>query len=211
MATPFGYGVSFSTSYLRIAPESIGRLNIGAQGKNSVTVAVWVKRTNTGTGFLAGLWQEDNNDPRRQYGAFAHLPTYGGSNKACMHVSKTGAPTPGYPYSRDYSASGQTITNDVWQLHVGTYDGAEARSYLNGAFQAISSFTDSVGNTYSKNPYPFADGLNSTPCEFTVGAVTLTAGPGNYFGGEMAKLRVWDRALSASEIAALYTAESAVL
>lgn len=57
------------------------------------------------TGFLGGIWQENNNDPRRQYGLFVDLPVYGGSEQVAGHVSFEGGATTGYPYSRDYSAN----------------------------------------------------------------------------------------------------------
>ena len=211
-ASPWGSAVVFngSSSYLKLAKEFQNILNLG-KTTQKVTVAAWVYREETDTGFIAGAWQEDNSDPRRSYGLFVDLPTYGGTERSCFHVSKLGGATPGYPYSRDYSASGQTVTNSVWQLHVGTYDGAAARSYLNGAFAGIPTYTDNQGAVYSKNPYLFTEGLNAEPCDFTVGAVTLTAGLGNFFAGRVAKLRVWDRALTAAEIQALYTTESTVL
>jgi hypothetical protein len=207
VTTPWGYGVTIgSPGYLKLASTYQNVLNVG-KTTQKVTVAAWVKRTNAGTGFIAGAWQEDTADPRRSYGMFVNLGMYGGANKSCMHVSKTGTATPGYPYSRDYSASGQTITNDVWEFHVGTYDGAIAKSFLNGAFVAIDSFKDNQNNTYRKNPYDFTDGLNAEPCDFTVGAVLVSSGMSNYFGGDIAKVRVWDRALSDTEVKALYDAE----
>lgn len=208
VTTPFGTGINFTgNSFLRLADTAIGRLNIGAAGGRAVTVAAWVNLNDTNAGFIGGLWQEDNNDPRRQYGLFYDLNTYGGDEKANFHISKDGKPTPGYPFSRDYSASNQSFTRNVWQLHVGTYDGAQAVSYLNGEAELYPSYTDGLGNTYSKNPYAFPYGLNSTPCDFTVGAVQLTAGPGNYVIGSVARPRVWDRALSPQQVRALYAAE----
>lgn len=211
IASPWGGGVHLdSGAYATIPAASLGALNLG-DWTGKVTVAAWVRRTNTSTGFIAGTWQEDAADPRRQYGLFAHLPMYGGSNMACFHVSKTGGATPGYPYSRDYSSHPTPLTNGVWQLHVGTYDGGEARSYLNGNFTAYPTYTDGLGNTYAKNPYVFTDGLNSILADFTVGAVKLSGGMGNYFAGDLALVRVWNRALPANEIAALYAAEAALL
>ncbi len=210
--SPWGYAASFpgSPAFLKMADAHLGALNLGLD-TGQVTVAAWVYRTTTSTGFLGGAWQENNADPRRQYGLFVNLGTYGGAEKPCMHVSKSGEATPGYPFAREYSAGGTNVTNGTWQLHVGTYDGTEIRSYLNGAFTPIPTYTDGLGNTYAKNPFSFTDGLNSEPCEFTVGAVTLTAGPGNFFVGSIARLRVWNRALSPVEIANLYAAEAASL
>ena len=206
--SPWGYGASFpgSPAFLTMAEANLGALGLG-RDTGQVSMAAWVYRTTTATGFLGGAWREDPADPRRQYGLFAHLPTYGGNNQACFHVSKTGTATPGYPYAREYSASGTTLTNGAWELHVGTYDGAEIRSYLNGTFTPVPTYTDGLGNTYAKNPYSHPDGLNTALSEFTVGACRLAAGPGNFFTGTIAKLRVWNRALSAAEVANLYAAE----
>jgi hypothetical protein len=211
VSTPWGKGINFKgNSFLRLPQESIGALNIGAV-KNTVTVAAWVNLTDTNTGFVAGTWQEDNNDPRRSYGLFYDLNGYGGNDRANFHVSKTGGPTVGYEYSRDYSSTPTKFTRGAWQLHVGTYDGTYAISYLDGEAKSYPKYTDSLGNTYAKNPYFYPDGLNSAPGDFTVGAVELTTGPGNFAVGTFAKIRVWDRALTAAEVLALYTAEKAAL
>jgi len=211
VATPWGTGLSLTgSSYLRLPAASTGRLAVGAS-KNTVTVAAWVRATDTDTGFVAGSWTEDANQPRRSYGLFYDLGTYGGADRANFHVSRSGGPTPGYPYSRDYSASGAKMTRSVWQLHVGTYDGAQAISYLDGVATAYPRYTDPLGNTYAKNPYLFPHGLNPIAGDFTVGGVQLTGKAGNFARGTVAKVRVWDRTLTAGEVKALYDAESAVL
>lgn len=194
-----------TSDYLRIAPEDVGVLNIGKRGGNEVTVIAWTKR-NSGTFFVAGLWQEDKADPRRQYGLFESLPMYGGAHKSCMHVSKTGGSSPGLPYSRDYSANGYTDAGRLGGWIAGTYDGEVARSYIEGRFEPYENYTEPAapngqGLTYDKNPYAFPLGLNSVDCEFTVGAVKLTHGYSNFANGEIACLAVFDKALSQEEIA----------
>lgn len=210
VTTPWGYGISLTgqPNYLKVLASDVGALNQG-RFTGKVTVAAWVNRTDTDTGFVAGVWQEDNNDPRRQYGMFIDLGVYGGSLMSCFHTSKTGGPTPGYSFSKDYSASNTTVQNNVWEFHVGTYDGTYIRSYLNGSFIPYPSFTESAGNTYSKNPYLYTDGLNATLCDFTIGAVKLTSAMGNFLQGQVAKVRVWNRALSDQEIAKIYATEFA--
>lgn len=212
-SSPYGGGSALTldgSSYLKLAAGSEGRLNLGAAAKTQVTVAAWVRRTVNGIGFVGGIWQEDNLDPRRQYGLFLDLPYYGGDNMTCMHISKLGGATPGYPYSRDYSANPSPLvtTNGAWQLHVGTYDGEYIRSYTNAILTAYVDYTDNMGQTYDKNPYYYPDGLNNTPGDFTVGAVKLTAGMNNYLTGQIAHLRVWDVALTPAQIAAVYAADS---
>jgi len=99
----------------------------------------------------------------------------------------------------------------VWQLHLGTYDGTYAVSYLDGVAVAYGSYKDTLGNTYAKNPYYFPDGLNVVPADFTVGAAHMASIMGNYAEGTIAGLRVWDRALTAAEVKSIYDQEKRAL
>lgn len=193
-----------TTDFLVIPEASVGRLNLGANGYNACTVFAWIDRDDTDIGYIAGCWQEDDNNPKRQYGLFIDLPAYGGTEQVCGHVSKTGGPTPGYPFSRDYSSNARWVNNSAWQFVAFTYDGANVRSFLGPIFDLRPSFTDSNAQTYSKNPYLFADGLNGTPCDFTIGAVRLTAGMANFLAGKIGPVGIYNRALSLSEITQLY-------
>lgn len=177
-------------------------------GPNAVSVMALVRRNDLGTGFVAGLWQEDDRDPRRQYGLFLDLPTYGGAEQVIGHVSATGGPSPGLPYSRDYAATARMVRPHTWRVVGFTYDGALATAFLDGLADPRPRFTEQgpplgQSRTYAKNPYSWPDGLNpSTLSDFTVGAVQLTRGIGNCLRGDIARLAVWDRALTAEQVMA---------
>jgi hypothetical protein len=203
-----GYSALFRDSAFLCLPNAkTGKLNI--YGKNQgVTVMGWVKWEGK-TGFVGGMWNEYSSGGKRQYGLFVSLPYYNGGDQVCGHISHTGKPTPPFPYSFDYSASKQLVEKNQWQFVAFTYDGEYIRSYLNGEFEArepelIRNTTGfpgyPEGATHSKNPYYFPDGMGNNGSDFTVGAVLLARGMGNYFRGQIGGLAVFDRALSAEEI-----------
>lgn len=204
-----GYSTLFGNkAYLSLPNAELGKLNI--YGKNQgVTVMAWVKWTGEQTGFVGGIWNEYQDGGKRQYGLFVSLPHYNGRNQVCGHISLTGKPTPPFPYSIDYSASAQTVPANEWCCVAFTYDGTHIRSYFNGAFEArtpeqiehtkgFDGYPD--GLTHSKNPYYFPEGIGSNGSDFTVGAVLLKAGMGNFFKGQIGGLAIFDRALSDTEL-----------
>lgn len=212
---PLGHAVSFNgtSDYLKLAAANVGELNIGGSGGTEVCVLAFVKRSSyTNTSMIAGCWKEAAADPRRQYALFVDLPTYGGDNKVCFHVSKTGGASPNIDYSRDYSANYSSEPNLDWICVAGSYDGSHARSYIEGRFEEWLNYTETStpgigeGLTYDKNPYAFADGLNTADCDFTVGACELTSGMSNFFAGELAALLVMRRAPTLAEVAEIQNA-----
>lgn len=201
-----GYSASFDgQSYLLIPNKEIGKLNI----TTAVTVIAWVKWTGEQTGFIAGPWNEYADGGKRQYGLFVSLPYYNGKDQVCGHISKTGKPTPPFPYSIDYSASNQSVPKNEWCCVAFTYDGEYIKSYLNGEFEArepelinhttgFEGYPDGI--THSKNPYYFPDGMDDNGSDFTVGSVLLKSGMGNFYKGLIGGVAVFSRALSEKEM-----------
>ena len=204
-----GYSAKFGNgAYLSLHNTQTGLLNIHGAGQG-VTVAAWVKWTGETTGFVGGMWNEYLDGGKRQYGLFVSLPHYNGKNQVCGHISYTGKPTPPFPYSSDYSASKQEVKANEWTFVVFTYDGKYIRSYVNGEFQArekelilntkgFDGYPD--GLFQSKNPYYFPDGIGNNGSDFTVGAVLLKRGMGNFFKGQIGGLAVFNHALSPKEL-----------
>lgn len=208
-----GYSAQFSgKSYLLLPHAKTKELNIHGQGQG-VTVVAWVKWSGEQTGFVGGMWNEYQDGGKRQYGLFVSLPYYNGANQVCGHISLSGKPTPPFPYSIDYSASKQTVEKQQWQCVAFSYDGKQIKSYLNGKFERrepeLINHTKGFegypeGLTQSKNPYYFPDGMGNNGSDFTVGAVLLKSGMGNFFKGQIAGLAVFNRALTENEINLLH-------
>ena len=200
-----GFSAQFKgDSYLSLPHSETGELNM--YGKNQgITVVAWIKWTGEQTGFVGGMWNEYRDGGKRQYGLFVSLPHYNGKNQVCGHISQTGKPSPPFPYSIDYSASRQEVTSNVWVCVAFTYDGKYIKSYLNGVFekrepQVINNTKGFEGYPnglkQSKNPYYFPYGMGNNGSDFTVGAVLVKSGMGNFFKGQIGGLAVYDRVLS---------------
>lgn len=204
-----GFSAQFGDgSFLSIPNNKTGALNICGESQG-VTVLAWIKRTGIRTGFIAGMWNEYEDGGKRQYGLFVSLPHYNGKDQVCGHISYTGKPTPPFPYSLDYAASGQKVPMNEWVCIAFTYDGKLIKSYLNGLFEqrepelimntaGFPGYPD--GMTHSKNPYAFPYGMKCNGSDFTVGAVLLKSGMGNLFSGLIGGIAIFDTALDASDL-----------
>jgi len=207
-----GYSAEFDGStFLSLPNSEAGPLNIYGINQ-AVTVMAWVKWTGEQTGFVGGMWNEYKDGGRRQYGLFVSLPHYNGRNQVCGHISKTGKPTPPFPYSIDYSASPQIVQKELWQCVAFNYDGQLIRSFLNGEFvEREKELIDHTigfegypnGLIQSKNPYYYSQGIGNNGSDFTVGAVLLKAGMGNFFKGLIGGLAVFNCQLTNKEIKSL--------
>ena len=204
-----GFSAQFGAgAYLSLANEKTGQLNIYGANQG-VTVMAWVKWSGEQTGFVGGMWNEYQDGGKRQYGLFVSLPHFNGKNQVCGHISWNGKPTPPFPYSCDYSASAQEVPANEWAYIAFTYDGTYIRSYMNGKF--IAREKELILNTQgfegypngliqSKNPYYYPLGMGNNGSDFTVGAVLLKRGMGNFFKGQIGGIAVFNRALKPSEI-----------
>ena len=204
-----GYSIKLDGSkYLSLKNIKTNELNLYGKG-SEVTVIAWVKWTGVQTGFVGGMWNEYQDGGRRQYGLFISLPYYNGLDQVCGHISMSGKPTPPFPYSIDYSASKQKVLKNEWCCAAFTYDGQYIKSFLNGEFRSrepelinnTKGFEDyPQGLIQSKNPYYFPYGMGNNGSDFTVGAVLLKSGMGNFFKGLIGGLAIFDRALNEDEI-----------
>lgn len=202
---PFGTALHIkSGQWLRIPREQLGSLNIHGPSAQ-VTVMAWVRRERPHAWqAIAGVWDESRK--KRQYCLFLNAASRTDhrtmKRQPCKdlfqgHVSSVGGPTPGEEFCITYASSGSVVPMEGWHSLTLTYDAKEVRLYLDGKFDASEG----------SNPFPYAEGLfdgGEDGAEFTVGSVSVRGKPGNFFGGRLGGLAVFQRALGAEEIAALH-------
>jgi hypothetical protein len=128
-------------------------------------------------------------------GAFGFRETSGGANM--FYVSQLVGGSSNELEIRYGNSSGtfQTvnpiITTNQWVHIVATYDGTYLRAYVDGA---LSGITGVIGGYYSSTLGHMALGYQPQPTS-----------PSNFFSGEVANVGVFNYALSAQQVTALYT------
>ena len=208
-----GYSLKLDgKKYLSLPNTETGELNIHGTNRG-ITVVALVKWCNDMTGFVAGMWNEADQGGKRQYGLFVSLPGYNGKDQVCGHISFTGSATNPFPYSIDYSASKQIVPKDKWVCVGFTYNGTYIKSFYNGEFQQrdpeLINYTKGFegypnGLITSKNPYHFPHGIGNNGSDFTVGAVKIKGGMGNFFKGNIGGLVIFNRALNEIEMQTIF-------
>ncbi len=179
--------------WLQMPRAELGPLNIHGVGAQ-VSVVGWVKRQpqppTQDCETIAGVWDESRK--KRQYCLFLDLPIWDSKDQVGGHTSSHGGPTPGYPYCMDAAIGATPVPFDEWRCVGFSYDGKAARAYLNGVLDARD------GRNPFEYPYGLFDG-GEDGADFTVGAVSRSGEPGNFFHGTIAGIALFNRALSAQE------------
>lgn len=88
-----------------------------------------------------------------------------------------------------YSATGGSPSSEVWSHVIGTYDGSTIKVYLNGNQVASNGYTGGVGSPSTYDNY--IGGMGHGPDQYIL-------------DGKLSNLRVYNRALSQSEVNQLY-------
>ncbi|MGG1552131.1 LamG domain-containing protein [Paenibacillus ferrarius] len=165
--------------------------------QSDLTVLAWMKREANDYPHcqaVAGMW--DETDGKRQYCLFLNLRIWDSYEQVGGHVSNVGGPTEGFKYCMSSALGATEVSREEWHVTGFTYDGKQAVAYLDGVLDARETY----------NPYPFAGGLydgGPSGSDFTVGGVHRSNEMGNFYTGLLGGLAVFNRALSAEEIAAL--------
>lgn len=175
--------------WLRIPRSECSALNIYGE-RAQLTVMAWVKRMRQAPTHdcetIAGVWDESRK--KRQYCLFLDLPIWDSKDQVGGHISSHGAPTPGYKYCMDAAIGKTPLQFNEWHCVGFTYDGEYARAYLDGVLDERDG----------RNPFHYPQGLydgGDDGADFTVGAVSRSGEPGNFFHGILGGLAVFNQAL----------------
>jgi glucose/arabinose dehydrogenase len=144
------------------------------KARQAITVAVWVFRTANQTGWRSVISRQEGT------GGTEHF-TLAFNNNNYRWLVKT----------QTYSAQlGGAAPIGKWTHLAGTYDGAAVKLYVNGVQQFSTPLTGTIAT--STNPIIIAGNINGP-----------SAAPTELFNGRVDEPRIYDRALSASEIVIL--------
>jgi hypothetical protein len=211
---PHGPAARFNgRNYLALARDAFWDQPLNIAGPRArVTVCARVRRarkTKESEGdnwwqmeFIGGLWDED---ARRQYGLFLNEA---GKQRATAHISEVGRGTGDGPFNTTFAHGLTPVPFDQWVHLALTYDGAHIRVWLDGRLDGELPFPHGIYDPAGAPPNSYPYSGDKPGADFTVGAVWAKGGlPAftmrNFFKGDLADLAVFDRALDASEIAAL--------
>jgi hypothetical protein len=157
-------------------------------GVTRITVAAWVKWGGSPGGMTSEkhIIEKDSCDA-------GHFELYGGGGSAFAAAHKVNFYIgSSEPSQYDSGASVTSIDDGKWHFLTGTYDGSYVRIYVDGVDE-----TDGAASNKT---------LNSNPYSVDIGGNCNGSGQvqGFLWPGMMDEVRLWSRALSASEIKNLY-------
>jgi len=178
-AGKFGNGSDFEYSnseYVTIADGSQSGLDVGSQ----LTISTWIKPESfVSTNIILAKYNTTGN--QRGYrintlpsGAIQFLLSTDGSTYS---IAATGA---------------ASVTLNNWYHVVATYDGTQAKIYINNTFTEVAS----------TNPLALTGDINDNTASFMIGKQDSLLG--YTFDGVIDEVRVYNRALSQEEIGRLY-------
>ena len=189
--------------WLEAPREALGALDIHGP-EAEVTLAAWFRRDHPEPWqAIAGVWDESRD--KRQYCLFAHarlrtldrsLERVPCADRLHAHVSDVGGPTRGKEFCHTYATGGTPAPVGVWCQAALVYRAGRVELWRDGRLDVEPD----------SNPFPAPGGLFNGGADgavFAIGANSVRGAMGNFFGGVIAGVGVWRRALSVGELARL--------
>lgn len=159
---------------------------LGSNFDKSITLETWVKMP---TGFSTGSAILTQNDASSTSDINIVLGGSGYAASGLRFQFRAGGASPTWP--RPTNAI--TVINDTWMHIVGTYDGVNMKVYINNVL--TDTYQTSVG--LSGGAYANTNG-------YFIGVGWDTTSGSHYFSGSIATIRIYNRAISASEVSQNY-------
>ena len=184
-----GQALKFNGSSSYVDLGSMTALNVGT---GDFMISAWVYNTNQSTGNV--LVSKDNGSTQRQLSIVANTDSGGASNPGKVRIGIFNSS--GDFYYRETNG-GALLTNKWTHIVVGRASGV-LKLYMNGV--APTTVTGGTGIATENMA------INSGSVNAEIGARHLFVGSQYYFNGIIDDVRVYNRALSASEVMALYKA-----
>ena len=142
------------------------------------TVEVWFFHTGVSTGTYPAIISEVFSDARLNFALFS--PNYSVSN----FQLQTGY----YTSNNWFWTDNYTIAQNNWYHAIGTYDGSNVKLYVNSVLQLTTASA-------------------TTPTRSNSGIVLMRRWDrGDYYGGSLSTVKIYDRALTSQEIVQNYNA-----
>jgi glucose/arabinose dehydrogenase/PKD repeat protein len=164
-----GTAVSFDGANDYISIPNSTSTNISG---NALTLSMWINPQTGGDSVVIGkFWNTTMSSPYYQYGL-----ELGGGNRTDFYVGTTSGPRVAF--------AGTTLPFNQWSYLAVTFDGAQVRTYVNGALvntQALTATITARGN-------PINVGADATPAQ--------------YYKGMLDDLRIYNRVLTQAQVQA---------
>jgi hypothetical protein len=148
---------------------------------NEITVSAWINaQTLSGSTNYVIASKYNTSGNQRSYVLVAYGP------RLNMTLSSNGTA------NVDSLTANNSLSTGTWYHVAGVYDGSYIKLYINGELNE-----NNTGPYF--NPLPYSDGIHPGTADFNIGA----ASGGDRFDGIVDEVRVYNRALTGSEIADL--------
>ena len=182
VAGKIGQALKFNgtSSYIE-SPDSL------SLDPTTITISAWIKVTGKPSTYYSPIVAKQNTNTNQGY--WLDLST---NSKFIFMVGNAST------YYSINNINATSLTSNKWYQVVTTYDGSIIKAYLNGALASTTPFADGMTVPTNRNLRIGTDMAGSNGTNFD-----------GYFPGSIDDVRVYNRALSATEVQQLYNQSAA--